>query len=334
MSDMNTRILLANRPEGAVSESDFRIEQAPIPVPGDGEVLVRNLWLSVDPYMRGRMSTARSYATPVEIGDVMVGGTVGEVIDSRSPDMEAGAIVVGMLGWQTHAVANPKTLKVVPPDRIPLSAYLGVAGMPGVTAWVGLEKIGQPKDGETVVVSAAAGAVGGVVGQLAKIRGARAVGIAGGQRKVDYVTWELGFDACVDYKGGRLEADLASAVPSGIDVYWENVGGAITDAVFKKLNAFARIPLCGLISRYNDTSPAGYADPRALLVTRSKIQGFIVTDWPEVWPRAIEELTGHIEAGRLKYRESVAEGIESTPKAFVGLFSGSNIGKQVVRLAT
>ncbi|MGO8995624.1 MAG: NADP-dependent oxidoreductase [Polyangiaceae bacterium] len=329
----NTQVLLASRPEGWPTEANFRIVESPVPDPKDGEVLVRVHWLSLDPYMRGRMNDAKSYASKVEIGDVMVGGAVGEVVSSKNPGYRAGEFVVGIFGWQEYAVSNGAGLMKVDPKRVPLSAYLGPVGMPGVTAYIGLIDIGAPKEGETVVVSAASGAVGSVVGQIAKMRGCRAVGIAGGRDKCEYVTRELGFDACIDYKAGKLEEDLRAATPKGIDVNFENVGGEVLDAVLKRLNPFARIPLCGLVSQYNEKSPYGVKNFGALLVSRVKLEGFIVSERMARWPEALGALGGWVAEGKLKYRETVAEGIRSAPKAFLGMLKGENLGKQLVKVA-
>jgi NADPH-dependent curcumin reductase len=329
----NVQVLLANRPRGWVKESDFRIVEQPVPMPRDGEVLVRNLYLSLDPYMRGRMNEAKSYAANVDLGAVMVGGTVGEVAESRNPGFKPGDTVLGSFGWQQYGVSDGNGLQKVSRRNFPPSLYLGTVGMPGVTAWIGLLKIGQPKAKETVVISAASGAVGSVVGQLAKRHGCRAVGIAGGQAKCDYVVKELGFDACVDYKAGRLAADLEAATPDGIDIYFENVGGEVLHAVIPRLNPFARIPLCGLISDYNATSPEGIPDLRQFLFKRIKLQGFICLDTMEVWPEALKQLADLVEDGAIKYRETVVEGIENAPRAFIGLFKGENFGKLIVKLA-
>lgn len=329
----NKQVLLANRPDGWVKESDFKIAEHPLPTPGDGQALVRNHFLSLDPYMRGRMGAAKSYAANVELGAVMVGGTVGEVMESRSPTLKAGDIVVGYLGWQQYGVGSDKDLRKVARRNFPLSLYLGTVGMPGVTAWIGLNKIGQPKAGETVVVSAASGAVGSVVGQLAKMQGCRVVGIAGGALKCAYTMQDLGFDGCVDYKAGHIAHDLERETPNGIDVYFENVGGDILEAVIPRLNTFARIPLCGLISDYNSTTPRGISDMRPFLIKRVKLQGFICSDTMEPWPEALKQLGDLVENGTLKYRETVVEGIENAPKAFIGLFKGENFGKLIVKLA-
>jgi NADPH-dependent curcumin reductase CurA len=326
-------VVLASRPTGWVSEANFRLESAPAPKPAEGEVLVKNLWLSLDPYMRGRMNDQKSYAAKQEIDQVMVGGTVGEIVESRNPKFAVGDKVVGMLGWQLYGCSDGTGLNKIDASRAPASAFLGVLGMPGVTAWVGLLDICQPKAGETVVVSAASGAVGGVVGQLAKLKGCRAVGIAGGKAKCDYVIKELGFDACVDYKAGRLNEDLKAAVPDGIDCYFENVGGEILDAVLRRMNAFSRIAVCGLISQYNATDPYGVKTFQSILTNRIKVQGFIVSDRMELWAKALPELIGWVASGKIKYRETVAQGLENAPKAFVGLLKGENFGKQLVKLA-
>ena len=329
----NKRILLKSRPTGWVTEDNFRVESAPVPQPKDGEVLVKNLWLSLDPYMRGRMNDTKSYAAKQEIGEVMIGGTVGEVIESKNPKFAVGDKVVGMLGWQEYGVSNGAGLNKIDASRVPMSAFLGVLGMPGVTAWVGLLDLCQPKAGETVVVSAASGAVGGVVGQIAKLKGCRAVGSAGGKAKCDYVVKELGFDACVDYKAGKLDDDLKAAVPNGIDCYFENVGGEILDAVLRRMNAFSRIAVCGLISQYNVTQPYGVKNFASLLSNRIKVQGFIVSDRMELWAKALPELIGWVASGKIKYRETVAQGLDNAPKAFIGLLKGENFGKQLVKIS-
>ena len=329
--EKNQKIVLASRPTTWVEESNFRLEQSDIPVPGANQVLVRNRWLSLDPYMRGRMSDAKSYAAPVQIGAVMVGGTAGEVIKSNHPEFTAGDTVVGALGWQTWGVADGSTLRKVDARAIPLSAYLGPVGMPGVTAWVGLLDICAPRAGETLVVTAASGAVGSVVGQLAQIHGARAVGIAGGPDKCRYVMDELGFDACIDYKAGNLHGDLRQATPNGIDCLFENVGGEIFDTLLGRMNPFSRVALCGLISQYNGES-CPLNNIRSVLVNRIRMQGFIVTDDLSRWPPALKELGGHIIAGRIKYRESVAEGLAAAPAALITLLKGGNFGKQLVKL--
>ena len=329
---INMQVLLASRPTGWVQESNFNIVETPVPKPGPGEVLVKNHWLSLDPYMRGRMNDVKSYTPPVQIGEVMVGGTVGEVLESNHPKFKPGDFVVGRVGWQLYGVSDAESLTKIDPKLIPLSAYLGVAGMPGATAWIGLLEHCQPKAGETVVVSAASGAVGSVVGQLAKLQGCRAVGIAGGAEKCKYVVKELGFDACVDYKAGKLSEDLKAAAPDGIDCYFENVGGEVMDTVFRQLNPFSRVALCGLISDYNAAEPYGTKMIRALLVNRVKLQGFIVFDRPDLYVRAVTQLVKLVARGRLKYHETVAEGLKSAPQAFIGMLKGANLGKQLVKL--
>jgi NADPH-dependent curcumin reductase CurA len=327
----NRRVILASRPSGWVSEDNFRIEEAPIPQPGEGEVLVKNLWLSLDPYMRGRMSDAKSYAKGVDIGEVMVGQTVGEVVESRNEKLKKGDHVLTQLGWQLYGTTREATK--VDGSRVPLSCYLGVLGMPGMTAYFGLKEIGQPKPGETVVVSAASGAVGSVVGQLAKIWGCRAVGLAGGKQKCDYVSRELGFDACIDYKAGELHRSLKEACPKGVDVDFENVGGEILDTALRLMNMYSRIVICGLIAEYNAAEPYGYKNLRAVLVNRIKLQGMIVFDWKDRYGEALKALAGYFAQGKLKYRESVVEGIENAPKGLIALLKGQNFGKQLVRLA-
>jgi len=323
-------VLLASRPAGWVSEENFRLERGPLPQPRDGEVLVKNLWLSLDPYMRGRMSDAKSYVKGVELGEVMVGQTVGEVLESKHAALKPGDKVLTQLGWQLYG-ATREAVKVEE-GRAPLSYYLGVLGMPGMTAYFGLKEIGQPKAGDTVVVSAASGAVGSVVGQLAKIWGCRAVGIAGGRQKCDYVVNELGFDACVDYKAGNLHGDLKQACPKGIDVDFENVGGEILDTVLRQMNLASRIVICGLIAEYNAEQAYGYKNMRAILVNRVKMQGMIVFDWKERYGEALKALAGYLAQGKLKYRESVVEGLDNAPKGLIGLLKGQNFGKQLVKL--
>ena len=324
---------LASYPTGWVREDNFKLVESPAPAPKAGEVLVKNLWLSLDPYMRGRISQQKSYAKGVEIGEVMQGQTVGEVVESKSPSFKSGDKVLTQLGWQLYGCAKAEELNKVDGSRAPLSYYLGCLGMPGMTAYFGLNEIGQPKKGDTVVVSAASGAVGSVVGQLAKIAGCRAVGIAGGARKCEYVAKELGFDACVDYKAGNLHRDLKEACPKGIDVYFENVGGEMTDVLLRLMNPFSRMIVCGLIADYNATDPTGVKMFRSILVNRIKVQGMIVFDWKDRYGEALKALAGYLAGGRLKYRESVLEGIENAPKGLVGLLKGENFGKQLVKLA-
>lgn len=325
------RIVLASRPEGQVSVDNFRLETVPVPEPGKNEVLVRNHYLSLDPYMRSRMDDAKSYAEPQKLDEVMVGATVGEVITSRHPDFAEGDRVTGMLGWSEMGMTTGDMLRKIDTRHIPMSAYLGPVGMPGMTAWYGLTRIIEPKQGETVVVSAASGAVGSVVGQLAKDLGCRAVGIAGGPEKCAYVVDELGFDACVDYKAGNLKSDIKAATPDGVDGIFENVGGEIFDTCLKGMNPFGRVALCGLISGY-DGQDLSLKNVRVLLTMRVALRGFIVADHMDLWPQGLKQLGTLVASGNLQYRESIAEGLESAPEAFQGLLKGRNFGKQLVRL--
>src|SRR5215472_17399023 len=327
----NMQILLARRPRGSVVEDDFRIVETEIPPVGEGKVLARVHYLSLDPYMRGRMEESKSYAAPQPLGEVMIGSTVAEVIESKNAEFKPGDFVVGMGGWQQFQVTSAAGLRKIDIGAIPPSAYLGCVGMPGVTAWYGLTQIGKPKQGETVVVSAAAGAVGSVVGQLAKLRGCRAVGIAGGKAKCDLVTGEFGFDACIDYKAESFKADFKAATANGIDIVFENVGGMTLDAALSRMNAFGRIALCGLIAGYNG-QPIPIQHVRSLLVNRLLIQGFIVSEHMELWPQALAELAQQVAAKRIRYRETVAEGLSSAPRAFIGMLKGQNVGKQLVKL--
>ena len=322
----NQRIVLASRPEGWVTPQNFRLEKAPLPRPADGEVLVKNLWLSLDPYMRGRISAAKSYVKGVDIGEVMVGQTVGEVMESKHPNLKKGDHVLTQLGWQLYGATKEAT--PIDGSRAPLSYYLGMLGMPGMTAYFGLKELGQPKPGETVLVSAASGAVGSVVGQLAKLWGCRAIGIAGGREKCDYVTRELGFDACLDYKAGPLREQLEPT-----DMYFDNVGGEILDLALARMKLFGRIVVCGMISDYNATEPYRVKNLRAVLVNRLKMQGMIVFDWKERYGEALKALGGYYAAGKLKTRESVVEGLENAPQGLVSLLKGGNFGKQLVKLA-
>ncbi len=335
---LNQQCLLDNRPTGEASASNFKLVSSETPPLKEGQVLVQHHYLSLDPYMRGRMNDSKSYAQPQALGEVMQGGTVGVVLESRNPKFPVGTPVVGMGGWQQYSVVDATqagALRKVDTTHIPLSAYLGVVGMPGVTAWYGLMKICEPKPGETVVVSAASGAVGSVVGQLAKARGCRAVGLAGGPDKCRYVVEELGFDACIDYKAHpdakSLYKALKEATPAGVDCYFENVGGLILDTVLSRMNAFGRIAVCGMIAGY-DGAPLPLANPALILVNRLKVQGFIVSEHMEFWPQALTELGTLVASGKLKYRESVAQGLASAPEAFLGLLKGKNFGKQVVQL--
>ena len=331
MSGNNLQVLLASRPQGKVTLANFRLVEAPIPVVGPGEVLVRNHFLSLDPYMRGRMNDAKSYAAAQPLDEVMIGGTAGEVVESRNPAFAVGDRVMAMLGWQLYGKSDGRLIRKVDTSRVPLSAYLGAVGMPGVTAWYGLNRIVAPEPGQTVVVSAASGAVGSVVGQLARRKGCRVIGVAGGAQKCAIVVDEYGFDACVDYKAGQLYADLRAATPDGIDGYFDNVGGATLDAVLRRMNAFGRIAVCGLISTYD-----GQAMPLqnfgSVLVNRLRVEGFIVSEHMEVWPEALRELGALVATGELKYRETIAQGLETAPEAFIGLLAGRNVGKQLVRL--
>ena len=338
MTRTNRQIRLASRPDGEARADNSRLVEVPVPALGDGQVLVRHHYLSLDPYMRGRMNEGKSYAQAQPLDAVMIGGTVGEVLESRNKNFDVGDKVVGMGGWQEYAVIDAGqrgVLQKVDTTHVPLSAYLGAVGMPRVTAWYGLTQIIAPKEGETIVVSAASGAVGSVVGQLAKVRGCRAVGIAGGPDKCAYVTDELGFDACIDYKQHgdvkSMSRALKEACPDGIDGYFENVGGMILDAVLLRMNAFGRLAMCGMISGY-DGQPIPMAAPQLILVSRLKLQGFIVSEHMEKWPEALKELGGLVAKGRLTYRESIAEGLEAAPEAFLGLLKGRNFGKQLVKL--
>jgi NADPH-dependent curcumin reductase len=334
----NHQIQLAARPTGEPTAGNFKLVQTELPDLQDGEVLVRHHYLSLDPYMRGRMNESKSYAAPQPLGEVMIGGTVGEVVASKSPQFPVGVHVVGMGGWQEYAVVNANqrgVLQKIDTTHVPMSAYLGAVGMPGVTAWYGLTQIINPQPKQTVVVSSASGAVGSAVGQLAKARGARAVGIAGGPDKCRYVTEELGFDACIDYKANpdlkSLLRALKEAAPDGVDGYFENVGGLLLDAVMLRTNAFARIAICGMIAGYNG-DPLPMANPALILVNRLKVEGFIVSEHMQLWPQALRELGEMVATGKLKYRESVAQGIAAAPEAFMGLLKGKNFGKQLVKL--
>ncbi len=334
----NRQILLDNRPEGEATTGNFKLVTTDTPALKDGEVLVRNHYLSLDPYMRGRMNDSKSYAASQPLGEVMIGGTVGEVAESQNPKFAVGDKVVGMGGWQEYSVVDgnaPGMLRKVDTTHVPLSFYLGAVGMPGVTAWYGLVKIIAPKPGATVVVSAATGAVGSAFAALAKARGLRVVGIAGGPEKCRYAVDELHFDECIDYRQHpdvkTMSKALKDACPNGIDGYFENVGGYILDAVLLRTNAFARIALCGMIAGY-DGQPLPLQNPALILVNRLTIEGFIVSEHMEVWPEALKELGTLVATGKLKPRETIAEGIESAPEAFLGLLKGKNFGKQLVKL--
>jgi NADPH-dependent curcumin reductase len=330
---MNRQIRLKSRPAGMPTADNFETADVPMPALKDGDVLRRTTYLSLDPYMRGRMSEGPSYAASVNLNDVMCGHTVSEVVESRNPDFRAGDIVTGYDGWQQYAASNGKDLRKLDPMVVPVSTAIGVLGMPGATAYVGLLDIGQPKAGETVVVSAASGAVGSIVGQLAKIHGCRAVGIAGSPDKCRYVVDELGFDACLNYKTDDLVPALREACPDGADIYFENVGGKVFAAVLKVINRGARIPLCGMISEYNTTSDPGGPNLRPLLVQRAMIKGFIVSDHFDRFPAFLKDVTPLVRNGNIKYREDIIDGLEAAPSALIGLFEGKNFGKMLVRVA-
>jgi NADPH-dependent curcumin reductase CurA len=340
MADSFRRVVLASRPHGWCNTENFRIEETAMPVLGEGEIRVRNKYLSLDPYMRGRMNDAKSYAMPQMLNETMGGATVGEVVESRSHGFAVGDTVRGMLGWAEYGVSKPEGIAKVDARLIPLSAYLGVVGMPGMTAWYGFNKIMEPKTGETVIVSAAAGAVGSVVGQLARAAGIRVVGIAGGPDKCRYVQEELGFDACVDYKAASdakaLAGMLRAVAPKGVDAHFENVGGDVLNAVMSLLNPFARVAICGLIADYNATPgqmlKSAILNPAMFLVARFKMQGFIISDHLDLWPQGLTELGSLVASGKLKYKETIAEGLEAAPAAFIGMLKGHNFGKQLVRL--
>jgi NADPH-dependent curcumin reductase len=330
---MNRQIRLKSRPTGEPTTANFEAVDGPMPEATAGDVLRRTIYLSLDPYMRGRMSDGPSYASPVNVGGVMVGHTVSQVVESQNPDFTAGDFVTGYDGWQAYGLSNGKELRKLDPKAVPISTAIGVLGMPGMTAFVGLMDIGQPKPGETVVVSAASGAVGAVVGQLAKIKGCRAVGIVGSAEKCRYVVDELGFDACVNYKTDDLVPALKAACPNGVDVYFENVGGAVFAAILRLINKGARIPLCGLISEYNATgNPAG-PNLRPLLVQRAAIKGFIVSDHPDRAPAFAQEVAPLVMTGRIKFREDIVDGLDNAPSAFIGLLAGKNFGKLLVRVS-
>jgi NADPH-dependent curcumin reductase CurA len=330
---MNRQVTLAARPEGFPKETDFALVETPVPEPGAGEVLVRARWLSLDPYMRGRMSTARSYAKPTEIGEVMTGQVVGEVERSNNSRFSPGDHVVGQLGWQEYAVARGGSLRKIDTQLAPPQTYLHVLGTTGLTAYFGLFDVAKPKPGDTVVVSGAAGAVGQITGQLAKLTGCRAVGIAGGSEKVAELTELYGYDAGIDYKGEDVNAALKEHCPNGVDVYFDNVGGGISETVFRRLAIGARIAICGQISQYNLTEPE--LAPRNLgflIAFRARMEGFLVSDYPHRFGEAIERLGRWLADGRIVYREDVTDGLENTPRAFIGMLQGANRGKTLVRL--
>jgi len=334
MTAMNRRVLLKSRPSGEPTVANFEISDAPIPEPKEGEYLSRTIWMSLDPYMRGRMDDAKGYAANVNLGDPMVGGTVGQVLKSRNPKFKEGDYIAEFSGWQSHAVSNGAGVMKLDPAAAPISTALSVLGMPGMTAWWGLMQIGKPKAGETVVVSAASGAVGSVVGQLARLRGCRAVGIAGGKDKCDYVVKELGFDACIDYRaeGTNLFKAIRAACPKGIDIYFENVGGAVQAAILPQMNDFGRIPLCGLISQYNATAMSPGPDWRLLLIKRLTVSGFIVSDHFTTMGEFWREVPAAVRGGQIKYREDIVKGIDNAPEAFIGLLKGRNFGKLLIQV--
>ncbi|HSF95414.1 MAG TPA: NADP-dependent oxidoreductase [Thermohalobaculum sp.] len=347
MAETLRRIVLASRPQGHPVADNFRLEEAPLPTPGAGEMLVRVLWLSLDPYMRGRMDDAKSYSAPVPVSGTMEGGTVGQVIASNNPKFAAGDFVLTHSGWCSHAVSDGKGVRKLDPALAPLQANLGVLGMPGLTAYAGLAEHGRPKAGETLVVGAATGAVGSMVGQLAKIQGLRAVGVAGGAEKCAFAVEELGFDACIDHRAAAdaraLRAQIAAACPDGIDIYWENVGAETLEAVVPLMNMFGRIPVCGMIAWY-DLGGLGLGAPppgpnllpqvwRNILVKRLAVRGFIVTDHADRFRDFMAEVPGYIRDGRVRYRESVTEGLENSPAAFMAMLKGGNFGKTLVRVA-
>jgi NADPH-dependent curcumin reductase CurA len=329
----NGQVLLRRRPVGAPKPDDFEIVESPIPAPGDGQLLCRTIYLSLDPYMRGRMNEGRSYVKPVELGQVMVGGTVSQVVESKHPGFAAGDFVAGYEGWQTYSVSSGIGMRTLDPRQAPISTAVGVLGMPGMTAYVGLFDIGRPKPGETVVVSAASGAVGSAVGQIARIKACRAVGVAGSREKCDYAVKELGFDACVNYKTQDLVSALKEACPKGIDIYFDNVGGAVLAAAMRLLNQNARIPLCGMISQYNATEPPPGPNLMPLLVNRALIKGFIVSDHMDRVGAFLADCTGWVREGTLKYREDIVNGLDAAPRALIGLLEGRNFGKLLVRVS-
>lgn len=335
---LNQKWVLNKRPEGMPEDECWKLEEVPVPEIAEGNILIKALYLSIDPYMRGRMNDAKSYADPIKIGEVMTGESVGVVVKSKSDNFSEGDYVCVHRGWQSYieAPGNDRALFKADPKEVPLSTYLGTVGMPGRTAYFGLLRVGRPNPDETIVVSAASGAVGTVVGQMAKILGCRAVGVAGGEAKCSYVTEELGFDACVDYKAGNLDQDLKAACPNGIDVYFENVGGEVSKAVAKNLNPGARIPICGFIAHYNAIDIESEETPFHVFGALNPVpehRFFVVTEWFEEWPEATKELSSWIKEGKIKYRETVSEGLENAPQALRDVLSGKNFGKQVVKVA-
>ena len=334
----NRRILLDARPDGAPKDSDFKLEEEAVPTPRSGSVLLRTIYLSLDPYMRGRMNATKSYAASVEIGAVMTAGAVSHVVESKHPDFAVGDLVFGQTGWQDYALSDGKGLRKLDPAKAPISTALGILGMPGLTAYTGLRNIGQPKAGETLVVAAASGAVGSAVGQIGKIKGCRVVGVVGSPDKRDFVRDELGFDACLIHRDADFADKLAKACPKGVDVYWENVGGAVFEAVLPLFNPFARIPVCGLIAQYNATGLPAAPNKvpmlmRSVLTNRLRIQGFIVWDYAAQEPEFQDEMSAWIREGRVAYREDFVDGLETAPRAFMGLLRGENFGKLIVRVS-
>ncbi len=331
------RIILAQRPEGMPDESHLKLETAPMPEPRDGQVLLRTIYLSLDPYMRSRMSAAKSYAQSVEIGKVMEGGTVCEVVESKHPDWKGGEFVLGHIGWQSHAAVDPKGLRRLDPNDAPISTAVGILGMPGFTAFAGMVEHGRPKAGETIVVSAASGAVGQMVGQLSKHWGLRVVGVAGAKEKCDFVVNELGFDACVSHQSDTLKDDLAAACPDGVDIYWENVGGKVQEAVLPLFNDFARMPVCGVISQYNASgAPQGVDNlpgfMRVILTKRLSVRGFIQFDHADRFKEFMTDIAPLVKSGRIKYREDIVQGLDKAVGAFQGLLTGKNFGKMLVQV--
>ena len=332
-TETNRRITLASRPEAYPEPRHFRLEEVAIPQPREGEALVRTIWLSLDPYMRGRMREGPSYAAPVEIGGVMTGGVVGRVVESRTPELAVGDIVEGSLGWQEYAVAGPGALRIVDPSLAPISTAIGVLGMPGMTAYFGFLDVGKPEVGDTVVVSAASGAVGQVVGQIARIMGCRVVGTAGSDAKVDFIVNELGFDAGINYKTEDVDAALAAACPNGIDVYFDNVGGFVTDAALQLINVHARISVCGQISQYNLPTPELAPRNMGLLIQKqARMEGFLVFNFAHRHEHARQRMAAWIRSGDLRYKEDVVEGLENAPSAFIGMMTGENFGKLLVKV--
>ena len=330
----NKQITLAARPKGFPKESDFKLEVSPVPDPEPGQLLVRMQYISVDPYMRGRMNDVKSYAPPAQIGEVMGAGAVGEVAASKNPRFQAGDVVEGFFGWQQYAISDGQGVRKIDPSLAPVSTALGVLGMPGLTAYFGFLDIGKPRSGETVVVSGAAGAVGSLVGQIARISGCRAIGIAGSDQKVEWITRELGFDAAFNYKSTPdYGAKLDELCPEGVDIYFDNVGGPITDAVFPRLNTGARVVVCGQIAQYNAEKPE--IGPRLLwhlIVKQARAEGFLVFHFAHRYAEGLRQLAMWLNAGKLKYREQFIDGIENTPRAFIGMLRGENTGKQLVRV--